>query len=288
MGAELLEDHDTAGLCDRCAEAARIDLRGLLTTTSDEDLRLTQNAQPALYFTGVALARLLRRRGLEPAATGGHSVGEYAALTAAGAIEPEAGIRAVVERGLAMAEAVPAGTSSMIAVLGLSPEQVDAALVGVPDAWPASYNTPTQVVIGGTMLGLQRAGERLQQAGAGRVIPLNVSAAFHTSLMEPAADRLRSILDTLPWKEPDRPVVANLTGELYAGARYIPQALQKQLSSPVRWSACVDRLLELGCDTFVEVGPKRALAGMFKDLAPSATVVSVGTPAAVAELSLVQ
>jgi [acyl-carrier-protein] S-malonyltransferase len=285
MGAALLEDEEIAQLCDRCAEAAGIDLRALLTTTSDDDLRLTQNAQPALYFTGVALARILRRHGFEPAATAGHSVGEYAALTAAGAIEPEAGIRAVVERGRAMAEAAPAGTSSMIAVLGLAPDRVEAALIGVPDVWPANYNTPTQVVVGGTKLGLERAGDRLRQSGARRVIPLNVSAAFHTMLMEPAADRLRSVLDTLPWQEPAVPVMANLTGAAYAGAEYVPQTLEKQLSSPVLWSACVARLLEMGCDTFWEVGPGRVLTGMMKELAPSAAVQAVGTPEAVAALA---
>jgi [acyl-carrier-protein] S-malonyltransferase len=285
MGAALLEDQEIAQLCDRCAQAAGIDLRALLTTTPDDELRLTQNAQPALYFTGVALARILRRHGIEPAATAGHSVGEYAALTAAGAIEPEAGIRAVVERGRAMAEAVPAGTSSMIAVLGLAPEKVEAALIGIQDAWPANYNTPTQVVLGGTRLGLERAGERLRQSGARRVIPLNVSAAFHTMLMEPAADRLRSTLDTLAWQEPAVPVIANLTGAAYAGARYVPQTLEKQLSSPVLWSTCVGTLVEMGCDTFIEVGPGRALTGMMKELAPSAAAHAVGTPESVAGLA---
>jgi [acyl-carrier-protein] S-malonyltransferase len=285
MGAALLEDEEIARLCDRCAQAAGIDLRALLTTTPDAELRLTQNAQPALYFTGVALARILRRQGIEPAATAGHSVGEYAALTAAGAIEPEAGIRAVVERGRAMAEAVPAGTSSMIAVLGLAPDKVEAALIGIQDAWPANYNTPTQVVLGGTRLGLERAGERLRQSGARRVIPLNVSAAFHTMLMEPAADRLRSTLDTLAWQEPAVPVIANLTGAAYAGARYVPQTLEKQLSSPVLWSTCVGTLVEMGCDTFIEVGPGRALTGMMNELAPSAAAHAVGTPESVVGLA---
>jgi [acyl-carrier-protein] S-malonyltransferase len=285
MGAALLEDEEIARLCDRCAQAAGIDLRALLTTTPDDELRLTQNAQPALYFTGVALARILRRQGIEPAATAGHSVGEYAALTAAGAIEPEAGIRAVVERGRAMAEAVPAGTSSMIAVLGLAPDKVEAALIGIQDAWPANYNTPTQVVLGGTRLGLERAGERLRQSGARRVIPLNVSAAFHTMLMEPAADRLRSTLDTLAWQEPAVPVIANLTGAAYAGARYVPQTLEKQLSSPVLWSTCVGTLVEMGCDTFIEVGPGRALTGMMNELAPSAAAHAVGTPESVVGLA---
>src|SRR5690348_8136384 len=134
MGAELLEDPELASLCDRCASAADVDLRHLLTAADDDELRLTQNAQPALCFAGVALTLLLRRRGIEPAAAAGHSVGEYAALAAGGAVDAPRVIKAVVERGKAMAEAAPAGTGSMSAVLGLDAAAVEAALEGVEDA----------------------------------------------------------------------------------------------------------------------------------------------------------
>jgi [acyl-carrier-protein] S-malonyltransferase len=286
MGAELLTDPEVSDLCDKCASAAGVDLRRLLTTADDEELRLTQNAQPALCFVGIGLTLLLRRRGIEPAAAAGHSVGEYTALAASGAVGAPQVIKAVVERGKAMAEASPAGTSSMAAVLGLSSQAVEVALAGMNDAWPANYNTPTQTVIAGTTAGLEAATKRLQAAGAKRVVPLNVSAAFHTPLMAPAAERLRAALDRIEWRTPGIPVMANLTGRPHLGGERIPQVMEMQLRSPVRWAACVLTLVELGCDMFIEVGPKRALTGMMRELAPTATAAACGTPEGVTQLSL--
>src|SRR5712691_11123165 len=286
MGAELLTDPEVADLCDRCSSSADVDLRNLLVGADDDELRLTQNAQPALCFMGLALTWLLKRRGIEPSAAAGHSIGEYAALAAGGAVGAPQVIKAVVERGRAMAEAVPAGTSSMAAVLGLDAQAVEVALAGMNDAWPANYNTPTQTVIAGTMAGLDAATKRLQAAGAKRVIPLNVSAAFHTPLMAPAAEKLRAALDRIEWRAPRVPVMANLTGRPHQGGDRIPHVLEMQLRSPVRWAACVGTLVDMECHTFVEVGPKRALTGMMKELAPTATAVAVGTPEAVMQLQI--
>jgi [acyl-carrier-protein] S-malonyltransferase len=286
MGAELLTDLEVADLCEKCSAAADVDLRRLLTTADDDELRLTQNAQPALCFAGLGLTLLLRRRGIEPAAAAGHSVGEYAALAASGAVGAPQVVKAVVERGRAMAEVAPAGTGSMAAVLGLDPQAVEVALTGMNDAWPANYNTPSQTVIAGTTAGLEAAAKRLQAAGAKRIVPLNVSAAFHTPLMAPAAERLRAALDRIEWRSPRTPVMANLTGREHQGGDRIPHVMEMQLRSPVRWAACVQSLAELGCDTFIEVGPKRALTGMMRELAPGATAVAVGTPAACVELTI--
>jgi [acyl-carrier-protein] S-malonyltransferase len=286
MGTELLQDEEVSALCDRCESFADVALRRLLTIADDDELRLTQNAQPALCFVGIALTTLLRRRGIEPASAAGHSVGEYAALAAAGAIDAPHVIKVVVERGRAMAQAAPAGTSSMSAVLGLDAQAVEVALAGMNDAWPANYNTPTQTVIAGTITGLEVATQRLQVAGAKRVIPLNVSAAFHTPLMAPAAEQLRAALDRVEWRAPRIPVMANLTGRQHQGGDRIPHVMEMQLRSPVRWSACVGSLAELGCDTFVEVGPKRALTGMMRELAPGRAASAVGTPQAVEELAV--
>ena len=286
MGAELLTDHEVADLCEKCSAAADVDLSHLLTAADDDELRLTQNAQPALCFVGVGLTLLLRRRGIDPAAAAGHSVGEYAALAASGAVGAPQVVRAVVERGRAMAEAAPAGSGSMAAVLGLDPQAVEEALAGMNDAWPANYNTPTQTVIAGTTAGLEAATKRLQAAGAKRVVPLNVSAAFHTPLMAPAAERLRAALDRIEWRSPRIPVMANLTGREHQGGDRIPHVMEMQLRSPVRWAACVQSLAELGCETFIEVGPKRALTGMMRELAPGAIAVAVATPAACAELTI--
>jgi [acyl-carrier-protein] S-malonyltransferase len=213
-------------------------------------------------------------------------VGEYTALAASGAVSAHQVIKAVAERGKAMAEAAPAGTSSMAAVLGLDSQAVEAALAGMNDAWPANYNTPTQTVIAGTTAGLEAATKRLQAAGAKRVIPLNVSAAFHTPLMAPAAERLRAALDRIEWRAPRIPVMANLTGRPHQGGDRIPHVMEQQLRSPVRWAACVGTLVDMECHTFVEVGPKRALTGMMKELAPTANAVAVGTPDAVMQLQI--
>ena len=286
MGSDLLEDEEVSALCDRCAQQAGTDLRGLLTTAGEDELRLTQNAQPALCFMGLGLTLLLRRRGIEPFAAAGHSVGEYAALAASGAVDATGVIKAVVERGQAMADALPAGTSSMAAVLGLGPEQIESALAGMEDAWPANYNTPTQTVIAGTTAGLERATQALQAAGAKRVVLLNVSAAFHTPLMAPAAERLRTALEAIDWRAPRIPVMANLTGRQHKGGDRITHVMEMQLRSPVRWAACVASLVEIGGDAFVEIGPKRALTGMMRELAPGKTALAVGTPAAVDELAI--
>ena len=286
MGSDLLEDDEVSALCDRCAAQAGIDLRRLLTTAGEDELRLTQNAQPALCFMGIGLTLLLRRRGVEPAAAAGHSVGEYAALAAAGSVDAAEVIKAVVERGKAMADAVPAGTSSMAAVLGLEAARIETALAGIDEVWPANYNTPTQTVIAGTTADLERSTQALQAAGAKRLVPLNVSAAFHTPLMAPAAELLRAALDRIEWRAPRVAVIANLTGRPHQGADRIPHVMEMQLRSPVQWASCVASLVEIGCDAFVEVGPRRALTGMMRELAPGISAVAVGSPEAARELAL--
>jgi [acyl-carrier-protein] S-malonyltransferase len=283
MGAELLADPEISALCERCS--ADVDLRHLLVDAGEEELRLTQNAQPALTFVGIGLTILLRRAGLDPAAAAGHSVGEYAALACAGALSPEETISAVVQRGRAMAEAVPAGETSMAAVLGMAPEAIAKALAGIDGSWPANYNTPTQTVIGGSLAALDEAERALTEAGARKVIRLNVSAAFHTPFVEPAAKRLREVLNPLGWSPPAIPVAANLTGAPYPPGADLPETLERQLKSPVRWSECVRSLSELGVTDFLEVGPGRALRGMMKELAPGAGAHAAGSPAAVSELA---
>jgi [acyl-carrier-protein] S-malonyltransferase len=185
-----------------------------------------------------------------------------------------------------MARAAPAGTTSMVAVLGLAPEAVEEALEEVGEAWPANYNTPSQTVVGGTVEGLEAAGERLRHAGARRLVPLNVSAAFHTPLMEPAAAGLRRVLDTVAWRAPAFPVVANRTAEPYTEAGLVAACLEEQLRSPVLWLQSVGRLGKLGCEAFLELGPRRALTGMMRELAPGAFAAAIGAPAALEALEL--
>ncbi|TMC10562.1 MAG: ACP S-malonyltransferase [Chloroflexi bacterium] len=251
MGAPLLDDAQVAELCRRCS--TEVDLRRLLTEADEEELRLTQNAQPALCFMGIALTHLLRRSGFEPAAAAGHSVGEYAALAAGGAISPEEAIYAVVHRGRAMAEAVPAGQTSMAAVLGLAPEAIASALDALGECWPSNYNTPTQTVFGGSLSALEKAAGLLTSAGPPKVIPLI-------------------------------PVAANLTGSPYPVGANFAEILERQLKSPVRWSDCVRSLSELGATDFLEVGPGRALRGMLKELAPGSGAHPAGSPGDISKL----
>jgi [acyl-carrier-protein] S-malonyltransferase len=281
MGASLLADEAAAALADRCSDAAGIDLRHLLIEASDQELMLTTNAQPALLFMGVALAQLLSRRGIQPVALAGHSVGEYTALCVAGAMNPEDGVRLTVERAKAMAAASPPGKSSMLAVLGLSQDQVQEALNGLVDVWPANFNTPTQTVVGGTVEALAGAAERLREAGARRLLPLNVAAAFHTPLMAPAGAQFRPCLDAVDWQDPTVPVVANLNAEPYASPASIAPGLEQQLSSPVRWINCIQQLRDWGCDSFLELGPKRHLSSMLRELAPTVAAEALAEPAAV-------
>ena len=283
MGAELLQEPRFAALADQCSEVLDLDLTYLLTGAPEDELTLTQHAQPALLFCGIALTTLLRERGVEPAAVAGHSAGEYGALVAAGALSVPDAMRAIGERGRAMAEASPYGTSSMAAVLGLRAEQVMEAIAGLTGVWPANFNTPTQTVLGGTVEGVQEATPKLLESGARRVLPLKVAAAFHTPLMEPAASRLRHVLDSVCWSGPSMPVVANVTAEVYPDGASAPDLLERQLASPVRWGDCVLRLHALGCDGFLEVGPRRALSGMLRELVPGVPGGQVATPQAVAE-----
>jgi [acyl-carrier-protein] S-malonyltransferase len=282
MGADLLREPRFDALADQCSLILDLDLRRLLTDAPEEELTLTQHAQPALLFCGVALTTLLRERGIEPAAVAGHSAGEYAALVAAGALSVPDAMRAIGERGRAMAEAAPYGTSSMAAVLGIPTQDVLAAIDGLDGVWPANYNTPTQTVIAGTVVGVEAATPKLLEAGARRVLPLKVAAAFHTPLMQPAAARLRQVLDSVEWETPGIPVVANVTADVYPDGASAPDLLERQLASPVRWGDCVLRLRDLGCDGFLEVGPRRALSGMLRELVPGLPAGQVATPEAVA------
>ena len=283
MGAELLREPRFKALADQSSEVLGFDLTHLLTDAPEEELTQTQHAQPALLFCGIALTTLLRERGIEPAAVAGHSAGEYGALVAAGALSVPDAMRAIGERGRAMAEAAPYGTTTMAAVLGLSADQVKEALVGLEGVWPANYNTPTQIVVGGTTDGVEAATSKLLEAGARRVLPLKVAAAFHTPLMLPAAARLRRVLDSVCWSRPAVPVVANVTADVYPDAGAAPDLLERQLASPVRWGDCVLRLSGLGCDSFLEVGPKRALSRMLRELVPGVPAGQVGSPQAVAD-----
>ena len=246
------------------------------------ELTLTENTQPAILAVSTAVARLLGSRGVEPAWTAGHSLGEYSAHVAAGTFGFGDALRIVRQRGRFMQEAVPVGQGAMAAVLGADAETVARACAEAAEGEvvsPANLNAPGQVVIAGTAAAVARAGERARALGARRVVPLPVSAPFHCALMQPAQERLAPLLRGLAARDPRIPVVANVDAEPKRDRSSAIEALVRQVSAPVRWDDVVKRLASEGVRTYVEVGPGTVLAGLVKKIDRDATVVSVEDPA---------
>jgi len=262
------------------AEQGGIPLQRLLVTGTAEELRPTEVAQPALYYTGVALAQILLEGGLAPVAAAGHSLGEYCAVVAAGSLTAEDGMRLVLERGRLMASA-PDGT--MAAVLGLELVQLEAlcqqAETDGECCVVANDNAPGQVVVSGSRAGVERLAELARAAGARRVLPLNVGGAFHSPLMAPAAAAFASQLDQVELQEPGFAIVAGVTGTISNTAAEVRAGLQSQLTGPVRWVATVKALAEVGAEAFWECGPGTTLSGLSRRILPTAETISVDSPA---------
>ncbi len=230
-----------------------------------EELTRTENTQPALLVTSVAAARVLERRGVRPEAAAGHSAGEYAAHVAAGSLSFEDGLRLIRRRGELMADAGTERPGSMAAVLGLSVEQIGEVLraVGTPrDLAAANYNSPGQVVLSGTREALDRAALEAKRIGAKKIVPLQVSAAFHSPLMEAAARGLGEALDRVTIRAPRFPIVANVSAEPLTDPEAIRAALREQLLLPVLWEQSMRALLTAGIRRFVEIGSGRVLRGL--------------------------
>jgi len=247
----------------------------------DDQLRLTENTQPAILTVSIAAYRLLESRGFTPAYVAGHSLGEYSAHVAAGTIAFADAVRIVRRRGRYMQEAVPVGRGAMAAVLGLDADAVARACQEASDGdivSPANLNAPGQVVIAGSAEAVERASARAMQAGARRVVPLPVSAPFHCALMKPAEERLAPELRALSAAAPRVPVVANVDAVPKRDAASAIDALVRQVSSPVRWEDVVRRLASEGVRAYVEVGPGTVLGGLVKKIHREATVVSVEGP----------
>lgn len=235
--------------------------------SDDETLRLTQNTQPAILTVSVALHRLLEGRDLKPDWVAGHSLGEYSALVAAGVLDIGSAAELVHNRGRYMQEAVPEGAGSMAAILGLDNEEVVAICVsqgGEEVVEVATVNAPGHVVIAGHAGAVERAMEAAKEAGARRAIVLNVSAPFHCSLMQPAADRLAPELVETVFADPIMPVVCNVDAAAITTGAAARDALRRQVTRPVRWSETLEFLAAQGVEVFVEVGPGRVLSGLVK------------------------
>ncbi len=268
---------------ERGSEAAGIDLERLCFHAPPEELFDTAVQQPALVATSLAVLAAIRDRGLEPDFVIGHSVGEFAALAAAGAMTDEEAIALVRERGIAMAEAAAQHPGSMAAILGLEDETVELICRNILGVWPANYNCPGQIVVSGENLAVDECCERAQEQGARRAVKLKVSGAFHSPLVARAADRLRPAIERVRFQEPVAPFMSTVTARLESAQRMGP-LLVDQLTAPVRFTQAASGLIREGVRTFVEVGPGNVLSGLVKRIDRSVKAVSVNDLAALDRL----
>lgn len=280
MGKDLHDLYPVARATFAEADAALgFSLSGLCFEGPEEELRKTANTQPAILTVSVACQRILAEKGFAPAIVAGHSLGEYSALVAAGAISFADAVRLVRKRGQLMQEAVPLGEGSMAAVLGMDRDQIIAicketeAKIGPVQA--VNFNCPGQVVIAGATAAVDAAVDALKQAGAKRAISLPVSAPFHSTLMKPAAEKLAAELDKITVNDAAIPVVANVDGQVVTKGDAIKASLVRQAASPVLWEDCVATILGAGAAIFVEVGPGKVLTGFTKKIAKDAVTLNV-------------
>ncbi|MBF0628458.1 MAG: ACP S-malonyltransferase [Magnetococcales bacterium] len=291
MGREWygVDDAITA-LFDQADERLGFSLRALMSDGPEETLRQTENAQPALVLTGLAACQWVRTRtGLKPDYVAGHSLGEYAAIAAAGGFSALDAIGLVRKRGEAMRSALPSGEGGMAAILNLDPLEVErvcreAAAETGGVCTPANYNTSAQLVISGHLVAVERA-MALAKAVKARCIPLPVSAPFHCSLMIKAAEIMAAVLAEQPIQDLECPLIANVTADEIRAGGAIRHSLVEQITAPVRWEASMRRLLALGVETFVELGTGQVLAGMMKRIDKNARVVTINTPADLEKLT---
>lgn len=265
-------------------EALGFPLSGLIFEGPEEDLKLTENTQPAILTVSIATWRVLAQHGIHPALAAGHSLGEWSAHVAAGTLSFPDAVRAVKARGRAMQLAVPAGQGAMAAILALPADQVAeacreaAAETGQPVA-AANLNSPSQTVISGATAAVEKAAALAKGRGARRAVMLPVSAPFHCALMQPAQEEVARVLAALNLTDPSIPVAANVTGGLVTTAEAARDALIRQVTGAVRWVDCMQSLVAAGANLFIEVGPGKVLGGLLKQIDPAQKSLNVEDPA---------
>jgi [acyl-carrier-protein] S-malonyltransferase len=279
MGRELAESYPAARGAFETADAALgFPLSQICFEGPAEKLQLTANTQPAILTVSAAAAQVLTEMGVRPSFVCGHSLGEYSALAASGAISLADAVKLVRKRGEYMQEAVPVGLGAMAALLGMEPATVEALCNEAAQGEvvsPANLNSPGQIVIAGHTTAVQRAVELARARGAKRAIMLNVSAPFHCALMKPAGDRLSLDLDALRIEEPTAPLVNNADAAIVHSPEAIGDGLKRQVTAPVRWAESMKRLLDEGVDLFVEVGPGKVLSGLMRQIDRNAKCLHV-------------
>lgn len=283
MGADLLEARPD--VFDRYLEqadsASGLPIRKLCLEGPIEELTATEAAQPALFSVSLAMLELARDSELSPAFVAGHSLGEYTAAVASGAIPSEVGIKLVSKRGRLMADIQSERPGSMAAIIGLDANRVGELCESASDAGtvaPANLNTPTQVVCSGEDAGVLRLIELAQEAGANKAIKLQVGAAFHSELMEPVQVAMAEEMDAVDWADPGVPLCSNASGKLCTSGAEVHEALVAQIASPVLWVDCVKTLTENGCDSVLELGSGRTLSGLVRQIDPEVETFSADSP----------
>jgi [acyl-carrier-protein] S-malonyltransferase len=292
MGQELAQAYPEArAALDEADAALGGGLTKIIAEGPVEELRKTANTQPAILAVSIAAYRALMSQGgsrLQPAFFAGHSLGEYSALVAAGALSLSDAVRAVRARGTFMQEAVPPGEGAMAAVLGLDPDVVTAccreAAAAEPGkvVEPANFNSPEQTVIAGHAAAVDRAIAVCKSKGAKRALPLPVSAPFHCQLMSPVKPRLREVLAPMAFSKPSAPVIANASAKPNEDPAKILDLLIEQVTAPVRWVETVKSMAALGVDTLIEIGPGNVLTGLARRIDKGLKALSVEDPAGVA------
>jgi [acyl-carrier-protein] S-malonyltransferase len=284
MGRAIAAEFPEArAVFDEASEAVGFDVARLCFEGPIEELTRTEMQQPALVATSLACLRAVESVGVKPDYVVGHSVGEYSALAAAGAVSDRDALFLVRERGRAMEEAARTHPGAMAAVLGLEDSIVEELCAGIENVWPANYNCPGQIVVSGENTAVDRLLEEAAAAGARKTVKLRVSGAFHSPLVARAADALRPALATVGWNDPAPPFMSTVSARL-EGARRFVDLLVEQLTGPVKFTQAVRGLMKEGVDMFVEIGPGQVLSGLLRRCDRSLQTISVGDPDSVRRL----
>lgn len=277
MGEELAKEYTVANeVFEKASKAIGYDMKALCFNSSDEELRLTEKTQPSILTASIAVYEVLLEKGIKPEAVAGLSLGEYSALVASGVLDLGDAVKVVRQRGKYMQEEVPVGVGGMAAILGLDGPLVEEACSeteGIVE--PANYNCPGQLVIAGEVKAVESAVEKCKEKGAKRAIMLPVSAPFHTSMLKGAGEKLAEEFKGVAFENMTYPVVANVTADYVSSHDAVKGLLIDQVSSPVKWEMSVRRLIEDGFNTFIEVGPGKALSKFIKKISKEVDILNV-------------
>lgn len=277
MGKDFYEKFDTAKqVYDQASEWLDLDMKELCFK-ENERLNLTEYTQAAIVTTCLAIEKVVEEQGILPDVTAGLSLGEYCAIEAAGGMSLRDAITTVRRRGILMEQAVPAGQGSMAAVLGMEAESIEKVIDSIEGVNIANYNCPGQIVISGKKEAVSMASERLKEAGAKRVLPLNVSGPFHSALLKEAGGELKKVLEKVTLFSLKIPYVTNVTAQYITDISETKELLEKQIFSSVRWQQSMEQMIASGVDTFIEIGPGKTLAGFLKKIDRSVAVYNIQT-----------